>query len=130
MEIDFEKLPRFKPFAMTIMTLVPQWADAYEVPRDAIVNQIYIAHAWADSNPKKSPKKNMPRFLFSWMASAKRYGNLRTPQKPPAPRAPEPERDMTVEEMREIRRRNMPQYKGDPQRFPGAIDTEVIEDVA
>jgi hypothetical protein len=111
---------------MQILTLVPQWAEAHQVPREAIVNQIYIAHVWADSNPKKAPKKNMTRYLDSWMKQAKKYGNLRVPPPPSVPRPPDPEGDMTVEEMREIRRRNMPQYRGDPQKFPGAIDTEAL----
>lgn len=108
MELDFEKLPRFKKHAMQILSLVPQWAEAHEVPRDAIINQIYIAHAWADSNPKKAPKNNMTRYLFSWMGAAKRYGNLRVPVKT-APKAAQYEenRDMTFEEMITIRQANM-----------------------
>ncbi len=111
MELNFEKLPRFKLHAMQIVTLVPQWAEAHQVSCEAIVNQVYIAHAWAESNPKKAPKRNMPRFLFNWMSHAKRYGNLRMPAPPPVPRQPDPEVDMTPEEMQEIRRRNMPQYR-------------------
>src|SRR5689334_16254425 len=115
MEINFEKLPRFRSHAMQILSLVGQWAEAHQVPRDAIVNQIYIAHAWADSNPKKAPKKNMTRYLFNWMAQAKRYGNLRVPEKK-VPRVvqPEPEGDMTIEEMRAIREKNMPHYRAAP----------------
>jgi hypothetical protein len=130
LEIDFAKLPRFKHHAMTILSLVPEWAHAHQVPEDAIRSQIYTAHAWCNSNAKKAPKKNVVRFLWSWMASAKRYGNLKTPQAPASPRPPDPEGDMTVEEMRAIRRQNMPQYRGDPQKFPGAIETEAIKDVA
>jgi len=108
MELNFEKLPRFKMHAMQIATLVPQWAEAHQVPHEAIVNQIYIAHAWADSNPKKAPKKNMARYLFNWMLQAKRYGNLKVPQKA-QPRAPEvlPEPDMSIQEMIAIRQQNM-----------------------
>jgi hypothetical protein len=105
MRIDFEKLPRFKTQSMQILSLVPQWAHAYQVPEDAIVAQIYTAHAWADSNPKKAPKKMMTRFLWSWMGQAKRYGNLRV-KEVVQPRAPEPEPEMTFEEMQEIRRQN------------------------
>jgi hypothetical protein len=109
LELNFEKLPRFKNHAMRIWSLVPQWAHAHQVPEEAIVSQIYIAHAWADSNPKKAPKKNMTRYLDSWMKQAKRYGNLKVAPAKPVPRAPDPEGDMTVEEMREIRRQNFPQ---------------------
>lgn len=105
MELNFERLPRFRSHAMQILSLVPQWAEAHGVPRDAIVNQIYIAHVWADSNPKKAPKKNMSRYLDSWMKSAKRYGNLRAPEvKVEKAPEPPPSYDMSVEEMIEIRR--------------------------
>jgi hypothetical protein len=108
LELDFDKLPRFKKDAMQILTLVPQWAAAHEVPQAAIVNQIYTAHAWADSNPKKAPKKYPVRFLWSWMGSAKRYGNLKSPQAPAAKLLePKPNYDMTPEEMIAIRERNM-----------------------
>lgn len=124
MVLDFERLPRFKPQAMKIVSLTRQWAYAHGVPEEAVITQIYTAHAWCDSNPKRAPKKDMARFLWSWMGQAKRYGNLVVRAKE-APREPvvENEGDMTVEEMRAIRRRNMPQYRGDPQKFPGAIET-------
>lgn len=130
MDLDFEKLPRFIAHSMKIWQLIPEWARAHEVPEQAIISQLYIAHAWCNSNPKKAPKKNSVRFLHSWMIQAKRYNNLKVAQGPVAPRAPDVEGDMTIEEMQEIRRRNMPQYRGDPQKHPGAIETEVIKDVA
>lgn len=110
MQIDFEKLPRFKPQSMMILTLIGQWSHAFGVPEDAIIDQIYTAHAWASSNPKKAPKKNMTRFLWSWMRQAKSYGNLVVP-KSKTPKRIEPDivEDMTFEEMQEIRRRNFPQ---------------------
>ncbi len=92
---------------MQIWALVPQWAHAYQVAQDAIVGQIYTAHAWCDSNPKKAPKRLFTRFLWAWMGQAKRYGNLKSKPAPQIPRAPEPEPDMTIEEMRAIRERNM-----------------------
>ncbi len=108
MDFNFEKLPRFKAHAFEISLLMPQWARAHQVPCDAIINQIYIAHAWADSNPKKAPKKNITRYLFNWMAQAKRYGNLKVPEKRvQAVKAVIPEPDMTFEEMQAIRKQNM-----------------------
>lgn len=106
MRIDFEKLPRFKSSAMKVLQLIPQWAHAHTVSEEAVVSQIYTAHAWCDSNPKRAPKKNVTRFLWSWMGSAKRYGNLRVPEKV-APRPVEAEPDMTFEEMVAIRKQNM-----------------------
>lgn len=122
MDLDFDKLPRFKSHSVQVFGLIPQWAYAHQVPDEAIINQLYIAHAWCDSNPKKAPKKQVSRFLWSWMAQAKRYGNLKVPQKN-VPRAPEviPEEDMTFEEMRAIREANMKRK---------VTDAEVVDDVA
>lgn len=106
MDLNFERLPRFKLHSVQVVALIPQWADAHQVPYQAIVDQIYTAHAWCDSNPKKAPKKSVTRFLWSWMGQAKRYGNLKT-KEVTAPRLKEVEGDMTFEEMIEIRKRNM-----------------------
>lgn len=76
--IDFSKLPRFKSVQYRIFELVDQWAEAYGVPREAILRQIPIAHAWQDSNPKRAPRKDQVRFLFNWMRKAKEHGNLVT----------------------------------------------------
>lgn len=130
MELNFEQLPRFKSHAMTIWSLIPEWSVAHQVPHEAIVNQIYISHAWCNSNPLKAPKKNPVRFLWSWMASAKRYGNLKTPEKPVVKAAEKPNYDMTVEEMKAIRMRNMPQKGTLAAKHQNAIDAEVIKDVA
>lgn len=108
MDLNFEKLPRFKNDAMKIWQLIPQWAHAHQVDQGAVINQIYIAHAWLDSNPKKAPKKLITRFLWSWMGQAKRYGNLKTPQKAVPKVIEAHNEDMSVEEMEEIRRRNFP----------------------
>ena len=107
MELDYLKLPRFKADAFKISNLIPQWAEAYEVSTAAIVRQIPIAHAWADSNPKKAPKTNVTRFLHTWMRNAKKYGNLVSAPVDRAYHDNPPEADMTIEEMQEIRRRNM-----------------------
>lgn len=108
MGLDFEKLPRFKDQAMMVFQLIPQWAHAHQVSEEAVVSQIYTAHAWCDSNPKKAPKKYPVRFLWSWMAAAKRYGNLKTPEKQTLKvQEALPDEDMTVEEMIAIRQANM-----------------------
>ncbi len=131
MDLDFTKMPRFSKDSMKIWQLIPQWAHAYQVEEQAIINQLYTAHAWCDSNPKKAPKRLITRFLWSWMAQAKRYNNLKSQIKAVLDPPPEdPKEDMTIEEMREIRRKNMPQYRGDPQKFPGAIETEAEKNVA
>lgn len=80
-ELDFKSMPKWMPEALEIMMLIEVWAKAYEVPREAIIRQIPIAYAWSQSNGKKAPKKHIVRFLFTWMKSAKRWGNL-------APREP------------------------------------------
>lgn len=108
MEIDYTKLPRFKMNAFEISNLIPQWAEAYEVPVAAIIRQIPIAHAWADSNPKKAPKKNMTRFLHTWMRNAKKYGNLIAAPLDRRYHDAPLEADMTMAELKEIQRRNMP----------------------
>lgn len=107
--------------SMKIVELIPEWAEAHEVKHDAIVNQIYIAHAWCNSNPKKAPKKNPVRFLWSWMAAAKRYGNLKSPV-PATAKQPEviPPEDMSFEEMVAIRKMNMRTVK--------PIQLEIVED--
>lgn len=130
MDLDFTKLPRFKNDAMKVWALIPQWAHAYQVPNEAIIQQLYIAHAWCDSNPKKAPKKQIARFLWSWMGQAKRYNNLVVKKREgPKPAQPEPKEDMTFEEMQEIRRRNMPQRGTLASEHKGAIDTETISNV-
>ena len=113
--------------SVKIMALIQEWADAHQVSRDAIINQIYIAHVWADSNPKKAPRKYMTRYLDSWIKQAKRYGNLKSPEKPQnRPPEPESESDMTFEEMVAIRRRNMPQRATLAAQHKDAIDSEVL----
>ncbi len=108
MDLNFEKLPRFKNDSMKVWSLVPQWAHAHEVSEQAIIAQIYTAHAWCDSNPKRAPKKQVTRFLWSWMGQAKQYGNLKTkPAETPKPKDYEENRDMTYEEMVAIRQQNM-----------------------
>jgi hypothetical protein len=105
-ELNFEKLPRFKNESVRIWSLIPQWAHAYQVSNEVIISQLYTAHAWIDSNPKRAPKKLVTRFLWSWMGQAKKYGNLRTPDKI-KPRVAEPEPEMSYEEMVAIRKANM-----------------------
>ncbi len=117
MDLDFRTLHRFKVSALMIISLIPEWANAYQVPEDAIKGQIYTAHAWCNSNPKKAPKKQITRFLWSWMGAAKRYGNLKTPEAVQRKvLEPLPEPDMTFEQMQEITRQNMPQLRGGLKR--------------
>jgi hypothetical protein len=108
MDLNFDKLPRFKIDAMKVWSLVPQWAHAHQVSEEAIIYQLYTAHAWCDSNPKRAPKKQVARFLWSWMGQAKRYGNLKVkPVESLKPKEYEENRDMTYEEMVAIRQQNM-----------------------
>ncbi len=110
MDLDFTKMPRFMKESFKVWQLIPQWCHAYQVPEDVIIAQIYIAHAWCDSNPKKAPKKLIGRFLTSWMAAAKRYGNLKMPSVPVVPPSTKDANfaeDMTVDEMIAIRKANM-----------------------
>jgi hypothetical protein len=73
---DFSKLPRFRKHAHRVIELVPQWAMAYQVDELAIWRQLPIAHVWCEANPDKAPKKNVIRFLNSWMRQARSFGNL------------------------------------------------------
>ena len=112
MDLDFTKMPRFAKDSMKIWQLIPEWAYAYQVDAQAIISQLYTAHAWIESNPRKAPKRLMTRFLHSWMAQAKRYGNLKVQSEPWKPTQPEPEPEMSFEELQRIRRENMPNYRG------------------
>lgn len=76
--MDFNLLPRFKAFQFEIITRVPEWARAYEVDPPEIERQIPIAHAWCQNNRRKAPKKDIMRFLNSWMGIAKRSGSLQS----------------------------------------------------
>lgn len=111
-ELDFRTLPNWMPDALEIMALVETWAKAYEVPREAIIRQIPIAYAWAQSNKKKAPRKNVVRFLFSWMKQAKKWGNLRVPEVKKPKVEEQANYDMSVEEMIAIRKANMQRSAG------------------
>lgn len=111
MDLNFEKLPRFKRESMAIWSLIAQWAYAHQVDEQAIIAQLYTAHAWCDSNPKKAPKKQVTRFLWSWMNAAKRYGNLKTPVKIVPKVVVDPNYEMTIDEMIAIRKQNMQRGK-------------------
>lgn len=105
--LDFNRLSRFKEFQFEILRLVPEWALAYGVSEEAILRQIPWAHGWCSSNPKKAPKSNVIRFLFNWMRKAKEMGTLRVPEVQAVnPSEIIPPRDMTADEMMEIRRKN------------------------
>lgn len=104
---DFRQMPLWMPEALDIMALVGTWAQAYEVPRDAIVRQIPIAYAWARANKKQAPKKQITRFLHTWMRNAKKWGNLVVAQPDRRYKDSIPDEDMTFEEMIAIRQKNM-----------------------
>lgn len=74
--INFEPLARFRDNSYKINSLISEWAKAYEVPLEAVEKQVYVAHAWCNSNPKKAPKKDPVRFLNNWMRIAKSMGSL------------------------------------------------------
>ncbi len=107
--IDFDHLPRFRKFQVTILGMIGEWASTYKVPDDMIEKQILEAHAWVLSNPKKAPRERILRFLNSWMAAAERYHNLRRKAFLPPPPAAPPAYDMSVSEMIAIRKKNMGQ---------------------
>src|ERR1700681_4236481 len=75
--LNLESLNRFRDFKFQILQLIPEWARAYEVPEQEIMRQINEAHAWANANPSRAPKKLPVRFLHSWMRKAKQMGSLK-----------------------------------------------------
>ncbi len=105
-------MPKFKNSRFEILTLIPEWAHAYQVPEEAIADQLAWAHGWIASNPRKAPKRNVVRFIFNWLRKAKEYGNLRVRGRV-ATRPAEAEGDMTVDEMIAIRKRNFPRPLAD-----------------
>lgn len=127
--MDFNQLPRFKKHQFEIVSLISEWAAAYEVNPAAIERQIPIAHAWANSNPKRAPKKDPVRFLYNWMRLAKQHGNLIAERRKTVRQEEvQTEPMMTQEEMDEIKRRNWPQRPVagsiDPRQ---AIETQEIK---
>lgn len=106
--LDFDKLPRFKNEQFRIFEMIPRWAEAFETSEKAVIRQLSWAHGWLDCNPRRAPRSNLMRFLWNWMRTAKKMGNLVESQlELKANQIPEPEADMTVEEMIEIRKKNM-----------------------
>lgn len=108
-DLDFRLMPKWMPEALEIQALVDTWARAYEVPREAILRQIPIAYAWAQSNKKAGPKKHVIRYLFNFMRKAKEFGNLTVKAKEIIFKEQPVADDLTFEEMVEIRKRNMGQ---------------------
>lgn len=108
--MDFEKLPRFKGFQLDIHCQIPVWADAYRVEQTEIERQIDMAHVWAVNNPKRAPRKDIMRYLNNWMALAEQKGSMRRQDRRSGQDRrvvnPDPEPDMSYEEMVEIRKRN------------------------
>jgi hypothetical protein len=91
--------------------MIPQWAEAFETSEAAVIRQLAWAHGWIDCNPKKAPKKDVMRFLWNWMRTAKKMGNLVESQLNLRERSAlehnEANYDMTYEEMVAIRKQNM-----------------------
>lgn len=75
--LDFDRLPHLKPYSFKIFKCLAVWAQAYGVSERAIIRQLPIAEAWLASNEERCPKKNMTRFLNTWMKRAKEFGNLK-----------------------------------------------------
>lgn len=109
--MNMNDLPRFKSFHFLITCQVPVWAKAFGVEENEIERQIGIAHAWADNNPKKAPKRDVMRYLQNWMQIAEREGSLRRGAKSVLYKDDAKDGDMTPEEMQEIRRRNLGERK-------------------
>lgn len=72
-----------------------------------IHRQILMAHAWADNNPGRAPRKDIMRYLNNWMQIADRKGSMRRGPKAPAAIKKDEEPDMSYEEARAIRIKNM-----------------------
>lgn len=106
-ELNFHQMPKWMPEALQIQMMIDVWARGYDVPREAVIRQIPIAYAWAQSNPKKAPRKNILRYLNTFMRKAQEFGNLKVPAPRPAALPTDLAVDMTPEEMVEIRKKNM-----------------------
>jgi hypothetical protein len=101
--LDFNRMPRFKANAFEIFKMIPLWAGAFEVSQESILRQIPIAHAWADSNPSRAPRKNIIRFLFNWLTKAQKYGNLSAVRSSYKEHKPREEEIMTGEDFAKMR---------------------------
>lgn len=104
--LNFDILSRFSNYQFQIVCQIPIWASCYKAEPEEIERQILIAHAWCENNPGKAPRKNVMRFLNNWMSLADRKSTMRRTSKPVI-RAPDPEPDMSFEEMVAIREKNM-----------------------
>lgn len=110
--MTFERLNRFHGFQLQIVCQIPLWAQGYKVEPDEIERQILLAHGWAENNPKRAPKSAVMRYLNGWMSLADRKGSMRRVERRLKPREPEPEPDMSYEDMVAIRKRNMGEAAG------------------
>lgn len=77
--MNFVSLPRFEKHQIKILELIPKWEMLYQCPRSTIENQIITSHVWCDANAERAPKKQVTRFLNSWMSIANRMGHLKDP---------------------------------------------------
>lgn len=104
--IDLNLFPRFKDWSFKIAEQITVWSKAFQVEPGEIERQIAIAHAWCENNKAKAPKKDIMRFLNNWMQIADRKHSLRRGTPKVEPREPDPEPDMSVEELIAIRKAN------------------------
>lgn len=74
--LDFDRMPRFKPFHFEIVTRLTEWAETFDTTPAEIERQIGLSWGWIVNNPKKGPKKNIMRYLYNWMLIAQRKGSL------------------------------------------------------
>ncbi len=115
-DLDFRQMPEWMPDALEIQALVNTWARAYDVSPEAIKRQIPIAYGWAVSNKNKAPKKNVIRYLFNFMRKAKEFGNLVEKSIDRTYHETLPEEEMSVEEMKAIREKNMGNFHVPPHQ--------------
>jgi hypothetical protein len=125
-DLDFRQMPKWMSDSLLIMTSIGDWAKRFDVDEDEIRRQIGLAYGWTINNPRKAPKKNVMRYLYNWMLIAQRKGSMAKRSVKPKEKYPDPESDMSLEEMRAIRQKNFPQYKADPCRFNNIVDTQAV----
>lgn len=107
MEDVLSELPLFaknERLKLRLYFLIIEWQTAY--PNVDIKKQLGWAHAWVSANGRRAPKKDLVRFLNTWM---KRESRMTTAHvKPSAPAAyheskPPEEEIMTAEDFAKMR---------------------------
>lgn len=74
---DLKALNKEFGLRLEINDLARNWKEAY--PTLNIREQLILANTWCVTNPKKAPKKNVGRFLNTWMKRAHEW-SLRLPK--------------------------------------------------